>query len=204
LKPLTLLIFSGVVEIAWAIICVMEISQAQRDVRITFVGGCPGTLASSLVWFASAIVATWVSFRAGAITLVACGFFIYPLMLLMLRLMGKPSGLPKGHPMNALGMQVAFVLPLMIPLVYAATLYRHSLFYPMWMIATGAHYLPFMFSYGMKHFGVLAAVLIGLGYCLARYDPSLISGAWLGAGVLLVFAFVGLWALRMEERKLVG
>jgi hypothetical protein len=182
----------------------MEIAQAQRDVRTTFVGGFPGTLASSLVWFAAAVVGTWVSFRAGALTLVGCGFFIYPLMVLMLKLMGKPAGLPKGHPMNALGMQVAFVLPLMIPLVYAATLYRHSLFYPMWMIATGAHYLPFIFSYGMKHFGVLAAVLIGLGYGLARFEPSVIMGAWVGAAVLMVFAFVGWWALKAEERKLVG
>jgi hypothetical protein len=185
-------------------ICGMEIAQAQKDVRTTFVGGFPGTLASSLVWFAAAGVGTWVSFKAGALTLVGCGFFIYPLMLLMLKLMGKPAGLPKGHPMNALGMQVAFVLPLMIPLVYAATLYRHSLFYPMWMIATGAHYLPFMFSYGMKHFGVLAAALIGVGYCVARYAAGLMVGAWVGAGVLLVFAFVGLWALRSEEKALVG
>jgi hypothetical protein len=182
----------------------MEIAQAQRDVRTTFVGGFPGTLASSLVWFAAAVVGTWVSFKAGAITLVGCGFFIFPVTLWMLKLMGRPVGLPKGHPMNALGMEMAFVLPLMIPLVYAATLYRHSLLYPMWMIATGAHYLPFMFSYGMKHFGALAAVRIGVGYCVARFEPSLIAGAWVGAGVLLVFAFVGLWALKMEERKLVG
>jgi hypothetical protein len=104
--------------------------------------------------------------------------------------------------MNALGMQVAFVLPLMIPLVYAATLYRHSLFYPMWMIATGAHYLPFIFSYGMKHFGVLAAVLVGLGYCLANFEPTMpLVGAWATAVVLLLFAFVGRWALMAEERK---
>ncbi len=173
-------------------ICAMEIAQAQRDVRTTFVGGFAGQMASSVVWFVSAIGATWISFKVGAVMLVVGGTFIYPLALLILRLMGRPAGLPKGHPMNALGMQVAFVLPLMLPVVYGATLYRHSWFYPAMMIVLGAHYLPFIFMYGMKQFGALAALLIGLGYVCVRFVPTRpIAGAWATAVVLLVFAFVG-------------
>jgi hypothetical protein len=170
----------------------MEIAQAQRDVRTTFVGGFTGQLVSSVVWFLSAIGTTWVSFKAGALIWVVGGFFIFPLTLLLLRLMGRPAGLPKGHPMNALGMQVAFVLPLMLPVVYAATLYRHGWFYPALMIALGAHYLPFIFMYGMKQFGALAAVLIGLGVVLGMRVPNMPNaGAWATAVLLLVFAFVG-------------
>jgi hypothetical protein len=180
----------------------MEIAQAQKDVRTTFVGGFPGTLASSVVWFASAIVATWVSLRAGAWTLVVGGCFIFPLTLLLLRLMGRPAGLPKGHPMNALGMQVAFVLPLMFPVVYGATMYRHDWFYPALMIAVGAHYLPFMFSYGMKYFGALAAVLIGSGVFLGMRVPNRpLVGVWVTSVVLLMFAFVGWQAVMAEQEK---
>jgi len=50
--------------------------------------------------------------------------------------------------MNALAMQVAFVLPLSLPLVFAATAYRQNWFYPAFMIALGSHYLPFIFLYG--------------------------------------------------------
>jgi hypothetical protein len=170
----------------------MEIVQAQRDVRTTFVGGFAGQLVSSGVWFLSAACATWLSLRMAIIVLLVGGFFIFPLTQLLLRLMGQPSSLPKGHPMNALGMQVAFTLPFTLPLALAATAFRHSWFYPAFMIALGAHYLPFIFLYGMPEFGVLAALLIGLGTLIGLYLPATMSlGGWLTAVILLIFAFIG-------------
>ena len=170
----------------------MEIVQAQRDVRITFMGGFAGQLVSSGVWFLSAASSTYFSFRTGILVLVIAGFFIFPLTQLLLRLMGRPSSLPKGHPMNGLAMQVAFTLPLTLPLVFAATAYRQSWFYPAFMIALGSHFLPFIFMYGMGEFGVLAAVLIGSGVLIGLYIPAALSlGGWLTAAALLIFAFVG-------------
>ena len=94
--------------------------------------------------------------------------------------------------MNSLGRQVAFILPLNLPLVAGATLYRLNWFYPALMIALGSHYLPFIFMYGMWEFGVLAASLIGAGAMIGLYVPHLFSlGGWFTAAALLVFAFVG-------------
>jgi hypothetical protein len=137
----------------------MDVTQAQRDVRTTFLGGFAGQLVSSVIWFLSSASYAWLSFKTGALVLVVGGFFIFPLTQLLLRLMGRPFSLPKGHPMNGLGMQVAFTLPFTLPLVYIATLYRQNLFYPAMTIVLGAHYLPFIFMYGMRQFGVLAALL---------------------------------------------
>lgn len=94
--------------------------------------------------------------------LVVGGFFIFPLTTLGLRLLGGPWKLSANNPLNGLGMQVAFVLPLCLPLVAAATLYRASWFYPSFMVLLGAHYLPFVFLYGMPVFAVLAAALVTL------------------------------------------
>jgi len=105
--------------------------------------------------------------------------------------MGRRAGLPKGHPMNALGMQVAFTLPLNFPLVAAAAMHHLTWFYPAIMIALGSHYLPFIFMYGMRQFGVLAGILITAGVLLGMYVPSSFSlGGWLTAVTLLVFAFL--------------
>jgi hypothetical protein len=170
----------------------VTIVDAQRDVRTVFLGGFAGQLVSSGVWFLSAAAATWLSSRSAMIVLVVGGFFIFPLTLLCLRLMGRPPSLPKGHPMTALGMQVAFVLPLNLPLVFAATAYRPNWFFPAFMVALGSHYLPFIFMYGMWQFGALAALLIGSGLAIGMYLPSVFSlGGWLTAVMLLVFAFVG-------------
>jgi hypothetical protein len=124
--------------------------------------------------------------------LFVAGFFIFPMTQLVLHVMGRPSSLPKGHPMNALGMQVAFSLPFNLLLALALTSYRPNWFYPACMLALGSHYLPFIFLYGMWQFGVLAALLIGSGVLIGMYLPAIFSlGGWLTALMLLAFAFVG-------------
>jgi hypothetical protein len=170
----------------------MTIADAQRDVRTTFLGGFAGQLVSGLVWFASAALATWASPRAAILMLVFGGMLIFPLTQLTLRLMGRPASLPKGHPMNALAIEIAFIVPLCLPLIGAAALHHLSWFYPAFMIVVGAHYLPFTFLYGMRQFLVLGALLIGAGVLLGLYLPSSFSlGAWIAAPLLLLFAFTG-------------
>ncbi len=177
----------------------MEITRAQRDVRETFMGGFAGQLVAALLWGASGAACTWHSLRLGELVLILGGFFIFPLTQLVLRSMGHAYALPKGHPMNALGMQVAFTLPLTLPLVIGIAALHPAWFYPALMIILGAHYLPFIFMYGMWQFGVLAAMLIVSGVAIAMYLPAPVSfGAWLTAALLFVFALVGRWVVRSD------
>jgi hypothetical protein len=170
----------------------MEIALAQKDVRDTFLGGFAGQLISSVLWAASAAACTWHSLYLGGIILVLGGFLIFPLTQLLLRTMGHASALPKGHPMNALGIQVAFTLPLTLPLVVAIGALRPAWFYPAFMITLGAHYLPFVFLYGMWQFAGLCATLVTSGVVIGMYLPKPLSlGAWVTAALLLFFAFVG-------------
>lgn len=180
----------------------MHIREAQHDVRTTFLGGFAGQFVSSVIWFISAALATWYTQTSGIAVLVLGGIFIFPLTQLLLRLMGRSAALPKGHPMNQLAIQVAFTLPLNLPLVGAATLYRHEWFYPAFMIALGTHYLPFVFLYGMRHFGVLSAVLVSGGIFLGLYGPPVFSlGGWVTAFVLLVAAFIGRSVVIRESKN---
>ncbi len=120
------------------------------------------------------------------------GILIFPMTQLVLRGMGRAFALPKGHPMNALGIQVALTVPLTLPLVLGIAALRPAWFYPSFMIVLGAHYLPFAFLYGMRQFAGLCAILIAGGVALALYLPKPLSlGAWLTAALLVVFAFTG-------------
>jgi len=168
----------------------LTIAEAQRDVRTTFLGGFAGQLVVALIWLASAILATWGSHRAAILTLAVGGAFIFPLTQLALRLMGRPASLPKGHPMNALARQIAFIVPLCLPLVAAATLYRLDWFYPAFMIVVGAHYLPFAWLYGMAQFEILGGLLIAAGLVIAFWMPIFSLGAWVSVVLFLGFAFV--------------
>ena len=90
----------------------MEIAQAQKDVRETFLGGFVGQLVAAVLWGISAATSTSYSLYMGEVVLLLGGFFIFPLTQLALRSMGHAYSLPKGHPMNALAIQIAFTLPL--------------------------------------------------------------------------------------------
>ncbi len=170
----------------------MEIAQAQKDVRDTFLGGFAGQLVSAAMWGASAAVCTWHSFHLAEIVLVVGCFFIFPLTQLLLRSMGHAYALPKGHPMNALGIQVAFTVGLTLPVLIGIAALRPAWFYPAVMIVVGAHYLPFVFMYGMWQFAGLCAVLVASGVAIGMYLPTPLSfGAWLTAALLFLFAFVG-------------
>lgn len=171
----------------------MDVAEAQREVRQTFRGGFAGQLVSGVLWLASACLATWASPRHAIILLVVGGFFIFPLTQLVLRALGGPSSLAPDNPLNGLGMQAAFVLPLTLPLVGAAALHRLNWFFPAFMIALGAHYLPFVFLYGMRMFWALSAILVGGGVLFGLYvQSSFALGAWFTAIVLLAFSVVGL------------
>lgn len=180
----------------------MDIATAQRDVRTAFLGGFAGQLVSGLIWLASAFAATWSSPKIAILVLVLGGIFIFPLTLLVLKVMGRPAGLPKNHPMNGLGLQVALIVPFTLPVVGGATLHHLNWFYPACMIVVGAHYLPFIFMYGMWQFGALAALLIGGGLALGMFVPSsFVLGAWITAITLMIFAFVAR-AASAEQREI--
>lgn len=183
----------------------MHIRDAQREVRTVFLGGFVGQAVSGLIWLVSAILGTWVSPGSGMVALVLGGVLIFPLTQLGLRLMGRRASLGADHPMNRLAMQVAFTLPLNLPLVGAATLYRQTWFYPAFLIVLGTHYLPFVFLYGMPQFYVLGGLLIAAGLGIGLYLPGTFSlGGWVGAALLLIFAFVGRGAVAREAGQPAG
>lgn len=177
----------------------MEISEAQKEMRVRFVGGFYGQLVSGLLWLASAGLATWSSPRTAITILVVGGFFIFPLTELLVRVGGVKGWISAENSLRELGMQVAFVLPASMPLLVPVGLYRLNWFYPAMMILLGAHYLPFVFLYGMRMFAVLAALLVAGGILIALYwAESFSAGAWLTGIILLVFAFVCRMIARRE------
>jgi len=178
----------------------MDIGEAQREVRTVYRGGFMGQLVSGLLWLGSAAAGTYGTARTAIILLVVGGFFIFPLTTLGLRLLGGPWKLSPANPMSGLGMQVAFVLPLCLPVVGAVAAHHLQWFYPAFMVVLGAHYLPFVFLYGMPMFAALSMSLVGAGVALAHKSHGSFAGpAWITGGLLLGFAVLGLLLVRREE-----
>lgn len=183
----------------------MRIADAQREMRARYVGGFYGQLVSGLLWLLSAALAAWSGPRLAIITLVVGGMFIFPATELLLRAAGARASLSADNSLRSLGMQVAFVLPLSMLLLLPVSRYRLTWFYPALMILLGAHYLPFVFLYGMRMFWALGAILVGLGVLIAMYwSGSFSVGAWYTGAILVVFAGIGRAIAQREYRAEAG
>jgi len=91
-----------------------------------------------------------------------------------------------------LATQVAFTIPLALPVVVGATLHRLDWFYPATMVIVGAHYLPFVFLYGMPAFAALGGAMIagGVLFGLNGAGGFAVPG-WATGAALLAFALIG-------------
>jgi hypothetical protein len=178
----------------------MDIQDAQREVRLVSIGGFWGQLVASAIWLMSAALGTWATPKASILTVVIGGFFIFPLMQLLLRLSGRAS-LSKENELYSLGRQVAFVLPFSMLLLILVGHYYLNWFFPALMVLVGAHYLPFATLYGMRMFLFLAGILMAAGAVIAHYFSGTFSlGAWVAGLVLFVFAWIGRSIAMAEAR----
>ncbi len=168
----------------------MSIAAAQGDVRRLYAGGFYGQLVSAVVWMLAAAVATWVSIESAVAVLFLGGTLIFPLTSLSIRLTGRSASLPAGHPMAALAMQIAFTVPIGLVVVVALLAGRGEQFFPASMVIVGAHYLPFVFLYGMRMFAYLSMALVVPGVVLLVWVPAPAALAgWFTGAVLAIFAF---------------
>ena len=117
-----------------------------------------------------------ISPRTAIIELAFGGFFIFPITQLLLRISGRRSSLSRENPLGHLAMQIAFTVPIGMLLLVPITQLNLNLFYPALLVIVGAHYLPFIFLYGMRIFGALAVILVGGGVVIAMYFPR--PSAW--------------------------
>jgi hypothetical protein len=153
-----------------------------------------------VLWAISASFAAFASPTIAIATLVLGGFLIFPFTELLTRVNRAPP-ISRMNELSALGMQIAFVLPTSMLLLFPVTRYSVYLFYPAMMILLGAHYIPFVFLYGMRIYAGLAALLAGGGVFVALTCGSQFSiGAWYTAAVLFLFSLLAK-AIVAKERK---
>ena len=177
----------------------MRIGEAQREMRQVYIGGSVGMFVSGVLWLTSAAVGTWGSRTQAILVLIVGGVFIFPLSVLVLRALGRPGFVSRANPLNALAMQVAFTVPLAIPLILAATRGHPEWFYAGFLIVVGAHYLPFVTLYGQPAFFAPAAVMVSAGFMLPPLRPQDFTlGGWVGGVVLLL---LGAWLATLHSSE---
>ena len=176
----------------------MEFSQAQSDLRRAYVNGGLGVLVSGIIWLAAGLITQSVSLQYGMAALFFGGMAIHPLSLLLEKLFVKREKAAASNPLEMLALQSTPFLIVGLVIAYVVSGSYPNWFFAIALMAVGARYLVFQTIYGMRHYIVLGAVLIAIGFSAIWFfsmPPYLIAIA--GGVTELLFSAV---ILRAPER----
>lgn len=180
----------------------LNIADAQRDMRFGYFGGAPGVLASAIAWLIAGAVAVLVSPVTAVWALFIGGMFIFPVGVVVAMILGRPGAHSRGNPLGALAMEGTVLLMLCLPLAFVVSLYKLDWFFPAMLLVIGGRYFTFASLYGSRLFWALGGVLVLASFLLVATRMPAMIGALAGGLIELVFA-VGLFVGDSKERALV-
>lgn len=175
------------------------IQDAQDDMRDGYHSGAAGVLASALAWSAAAASVVMLSPQQAVWVLFFGGMFIFPVGVVICKLMGGRASHAKGNPLASLATANTVWMLLSFPLAFAAQMQRIEWFFPAVLLIIGGRYLTFAVMYGMKVYWLLGLALAAVGLAAGYLAVAPIVSAAAGAGIELAFAVVlfvlhGRWA----------
>lgn len=166
----------------------LTIEAAQADMRRGYTFGAPGVLVSGSVWLVAGVVALMVSAPAAVLTLLAGGALIFPLAMLLSKLLGLPDRHTAGNPLGVLAGEGTVWLIAGCAIAYGMSVLRIEWFFPTMLLVIGGRYITFQTLYGLRLYWVFGALLIAAGFAMAVVRGQPAVGAFTGAAIELVFA----------------
>lgn len=162
----------------------MTTSEAQREIRQAYVNGGPGAFVSSMIWLIAAMVERSSGVATAFTTLFFGGFLIFPLSLLLSRVVFRRPGESPDNPLRLIALESTIA---MIGGLFSAWLFvrlQPAFAFPTAAIAVGTHYFPFKSLYGDKRYWLFGALLSGIGMI------EIFSKGTLPGGPILAFAVI--------------
>lgn len=175
-----------------------SIDQAQADMRDAYFNGATGVVASGIVWLLAGAVCLALSTQLGVYALLGGGALIFPLGVVLSKLLGRRGFHTAGNPLGTLASEGTFWLMAGIAVAFGVYLLRPEWFFPAMLLAIGARYLTFQTVYGLRLYWFLGAALclFGMAVVMLRLAPPV---AALGGGLLEVLFAVALFRHRRPD-----
>lgn len=167
---------------------IIDIGQAQDELRAAGQGGAPGVFVSGLAWLAAD--AAW--YVAGPLYAFAAlfvgGMLIFPSSFAIARAFRAPKP-TKGNPLNALGFEVTVPLFAGLLIAFALLPFSETFGFAALAVVVGARYFAFATLYRERLYWLLGALLFAIGTGFAIKDGALPFHITLAVGATeLVFA----------------
>jgi len=157
--------------------------------RTAYANGGTGAIASATAWTAATAACLWFSPTAAVLALFVAGIAIFPLSVVLSKLIGR-SGSPAGdNPLTPLAVQGTFWMLMMFPITFALALYKVEWFFPAMLLIIGGRYLTFQTLYGLRMYLAFGVALALAAVAVVLSGAPLVSGAAAGALIEFVFGF---------------
>lgn len=164
------------------------LQQFQAQMRDGYVNGAPGALVSGVVWLIAGAVEIGVSNTAAVYALLIGGALIFPLSVVLTKLLGRRGTHDAGNPLGQLASEGTFWMLAGIAVAYALATLKIEWFFPAMLLMIGGRYLTFQTIYGLRLYWLFGGILCALGVALASLRASPHVGALAGGAVEMVFA----------------
>ncbi len=164
--------------------------EHQSEMRHACYDGAPGILVSGLVWIAAALVCFEFGVNKAVWTLLIGGALIYPMGMIVTKVLGRPAMVGKTNALNQLAMASTIWLILCCAMSYGLYLLKPELFFPAMMATIGSRYLVFASVFGRAIYWVLGGILIIAANLAFFSGLAPVFAAGLGGVIELVFAYL--------------
>ena len=167
----------------------MNFNEAQKEMRFAFLGGGPGIMASAFIWLITAASTLYVSEMNTLLIFFFGGMLIYPLGVLLSKLL-KGSGKYSGeNKLGILAMESTVILFLGLFLAYLLYQFQSNWFFSIMLMVIGVRYLIFQTIYGLKIYWLFGGVLIVAGVIIIQSNQTFETGVIVGGLIELIFGF---------------
>jgi len=173
----------------------MQIAAAQQEMSAAHVRGAPGVLVSGLVW----LIAAWLWQRHGVVNgfygLFVGGIAIFPVSVLLSRVLFRAPRASKGNPLERLAIESTVVLLAGTLLAWRLLGVAPELAFPAMAVTIGARYFLFRTLYGNPIYWVLGGALVTVGGLVALERITLPVNLALIIGAIEICAAVAILLL---------
>lgn len=175
----------------------MNFKEFQKDMRIAYLGGGTGILASGLIWLISGLSGMYLTQETSILIFFIGGMLIFPLGVISAKLLNRSGKHQNNNPLAKLAIESTAILFIGLFIAYSVFLTQKLWFFPIMLMIIGVRYFVFQSIYGMKLYWILGLLLIIAGmYCLISNQPFHIGGITGG----IIELFFGVLVI-VNERK---
>jgi len=179
---------------------ILIIQNAQYDMRLAYLDGSCGVLASGFIWLVSSFIAIYLAPNKAVFALLIGGVFIYPLSILLNKSFGASGMHRKDNPLGNLAMEGTISMILCMSLAYMLSLQKVEWFFPGMLLIIGGRYLTFASLYGIRLYWALGICLAVAAYFLFMLNAQSYISTLVGSGIEISFGLV-LLVLAKKSKK---